>query len=213
MLPERCEKIALLGAHCDDIPIGAGGTLLELCRARPGVRVRALVLSGAGTEREAEERAALAAFCPKAELDVTVLDLPDGRIPAHWERAKDAVRELRAGMSPDLVLAPARHDAHQDHRGLADLAPQVFRDAPILGYEIVKWESDLAQPNVFVPLTAEVVSDKVDLLHTHYPSQISRGWFDAEVFRGLARLRGVQCGERYAEGFHADKLVVGWQVN
>ncbi|MGH3951376.1 MAG: PIG-L family deacetylase, partial [Pseudonocardiaceae bacterium] len=59
MIPLRLPEIrsvAALGAHCDDIAIGAGGTLLTVCSARPGVRVDALVLSGGGSEREDEER-------------------------------------------------------------------------------------------------------------------------------------------------------------
>ena len=39
-------EIAVLGAHCDDIAIGVGGTLLTLSSTSPGLRVRALVLSG-----------------------------------------------------------------------------------------------------------------------------------------------------------------------
>ncbi|WP_261985686.1 MULTISPECIES: PIG-L deacetylase family protein [Microbispora] len=209
LIPEPCEEIVLLGAHCDDIPIGAGGSLLQLCRARPGLRVRALVLSGAGTVREKEERAALASFCPKADLEVTVLDVPDGRLPAHWDRAKDALHALRDGATPDLVLAPAPHDAHQDHRGLARLAPTVFRGVLVLGYEILKWESDLAQPNVFLPLAEESLREKIELLHRHYPSQRDRDWFDSEAFHGLARLRGIQSRTRYAEAFHSDKIVIG----
>src|SRR3712207_8412245 len=84
----------LLGAHCDDIAIGAGGALLELCRSHPGVAVDVLVLTGGGSLREEEERAALAAFCPGAQLDIAVLDLPDGRVPTRWERAKLALEEL-----------------------------------------------------------------------------------------------------------------------
>jgi LmbE family N-acetylglucosaminyl deacetylase len=210
LLPERCEEILLVGAHCDDLPIGAGGTLLELCRANPGARVIALVLSGAGTVREEEERAALTAFCPKAELDLRVLDLPDGRLPTHWERAKEALEEVRQRCDPDVIFAPVASDAHQDHRGLARLVPTAFRDHLTLGYEILKWESDLAQPNVFVPLEREVLRQKVDLLHAHYPSQHGRTWFDDEAFLGLARVRGVQCNSRYAEAFHVAKTTVGF---
>lgn len=212
LIPRRCERLLLLGAHCDDIAIGAGGTLLELCRANPGLEVTALVLSGAGTVREAEERAALAAFCPKAEVRLTVLDLPDGRLPAHWERAKEALEDLRrGGCSPDLIFAPVATDAHQDHRGLATLVPTAFRDHMVLGYEILKWESDLTQPSVFVPLGDDVVREKSELLHTCYPSQHGRAWFDHETYLGLARVRGVQCNNRYAEAFHVAKLTLGFQ--
>ncbi|WP_323793268.1 PIG-L deacetylase family protein [Nocardioides sp.] len=208
LVPDVCDEVVVLGAHCDDIAIGAGGTLLAWCLARPGLRVRALVLSGGGTARETEEHAALAALCPDADLEVTVLDLPDGRFPTHWERAKDALEEFRRGCEPDLVLAPSEHDHHQDHRGLARLVPTVFRDHLVLGYEILKAEADLRQPLVFVPLTTDVLSEKCRVLHASYPSQASRTWFDDETFRGLARVRGVQGGHHYAEGFHPVRLSI-----
>jgi LmbE family N-acetylglucosaminyl deacetylase len=209
LLPERLDQIVALGAHCDDIAIGAGGSLLELCRAYPGVEVIALVLTGGGSLREEEEQTALAAFCPWAKLQVTVLDLPDGRVPTRWERAKSALQELRCATEPDLVLAPSPHDAHQDHRALATLVPTSFRDHLTLGYEILKWEGDLAQPTVYLPMAEPVLREKVALLHEHYGSQRDRTWFDPETFAGLARIRGVQCHARYAEAFHLSKLVLG----
>ena len=209
LVPEALDELVLLGAHCDDIAIGAGGTVLTLCRARPGLRVRVLVLSGGGTPREVEERKALEAFCPGTTPEVTVLDVPDGRLPTHWERAKEALEAFRRACEPDLVLAPSRHDDHQDHRGLAQLVPTVFRDHLALGYEILKAEPDLAQPALLWPLDDAAVAEKCRLLHEHYPSQTGRAWFDDDMFRGLARVRGVQCGHRYAEGFHPTRLVLG----
>ncbi|MEV4897546.1 hypothetical protein AB0K48_50265, partial [Nonomuraea sp. NPDC055795] len=46
--PGRAGRIVALGAHCDDLAIGAGATLLTL----GATRVDALVLSGGGTSRE-----------------------------------------------------------------------------------------------------------------------------------------------------------------
>ncbi|MFG2884164.1 PIG-L deacetylase family protein [Streptomyces sp. NPDC048297] len=204
----RLDRIVAVGAHCDDIAIGAGGTLLTMCLARPGLRVDALVLSGGGGEREQEERAALAAFCPGAELTLTVHKVPDGRLPAHWEEAKSAVEELRAGTEPDLVLAPRTDDAHQDHRGLARLIPTAFRDHLVLGYEIVKWDGDLGRPAVYQPLAPETAEAKVRLLQEHYPSQRHRPWYDREAFLGLARIRGIECQARYAEAFAVTKLTL-----
>lgn len=202
------ERIVAVGAHCDDIAIGAGGTLLTLCRARPGVRVDALVLSGGGGEREREERAALAAFCPGADLRLTVLKLPDGRLPVHWEEAKAAVEELRGRTEPDLILAPRTDDAHQDHRGLARLIPTAFRDHLVLGYEIVKWDGDLGRMVAYQPLAPETAERKVRLLQEHYASQRHRPWYDREAFLGLARIRGIECQARYAEAFAVTKLTL-----
>ncbi|MFD4997419.1 PIG-L deacetylase family protein [Streptomyces buecherae] len=202
------DRVVAVGAHCDDIAIGAGGTLLTLCRARPGLRVDALVLSGGGGEREREERAALAACCPGADLRLTVDKLPDGRLPARWEQAKAAVEELRERTEPDLVLAPRTADAHQDHRGLAKLVTTAFRDHLVLGYEIVKWDGDLGRMTAYQPLTPEVAEDKARLLQEHYPSQRHRPWYDREAFLGLARIRGIECHARYAEAFAVTKLTL-----
>ncbi|WP_033291134.1 PIG-L deacetylase family protein [Amycolatopsis jejuensis] len=201
-------KVALLAAHCDDLAIGAGGTLLTLCEARPGIEVEALVLSGGGTEREDEERAALAAFCPGARLSVTVGKMRDGRLPAQWEEAKEAVEGLRSRIDPDLVIGPWTGDAHQDHRGLAKLIPTAFRGQFALGYEIVKWDGDLGRPSVYQPLSPEVAEAKVALLQEHYASQRHRPWYDREAFLGLARIRGIECQARYAEAFHTGKLTL-----
>jgi LmbE family N-acetylglucosaminyl deacetylase len=208
MRPARSTAIAALGAHCDDIAIGAGATLLFMCSANPGLRIHVLVLSGGGTAREDEEHAALAAFCPGADLRITVLKLQDGRLPAHWEEAKGAVEDLRGQTSPDLLLAPNRFDAHQDHRGLAELVPTAFRDHLVLGYEIIKWDGDLGRPSAYQPLDGAVAEAKADLLWKHYPSQRHRPWYDREAFLGLARIRGIECGSRYAEAYYVNKIAL-----
>jgi LmbE family N-acetylglucosaminyl deacetylase len=202
------DEIAVVGAHCDDIAIGMGGTLLTLARANPRLRVRALVLSGGGTEREAEELEALAAFCNDADVDVTILDIPDGRAPAHWERIKSRLNEFRRSCNPHLVFGPQRGDAHQDHRLLAELLPTEFRDHLILGYEILKWEADTPTPAIFHPLGSDVAEEKARLLLKHYPSQTNHDWFDEQAFLGLSRLRGLQCRNSYAEAFILEKAIV-----
>jgi LmbE family N-acetylglucosaminyl deacetylase len=204
----QIREIALLGAHCDDIAIGMGATLLTLARDQPSMRVQALVLSGAGSRRETEEHNALTAFVPGCSLRLTVLDIPDGRAPAQWDRIKNALNDFRRESDADLVFAPQRHDAHQDHRLLAELVTTEFRDHLTLGYEILKWETDTPVPNMFHPIDAELAREKARLVSKHYPSQAAHDWFDEESFLALARLRGVQCRCRYAEAFVVEKASI-----
>jgi LmbE family N-acetylglucosaminyl deacetylase len=201
-------SIAAVGAHCDDIMIGAGATLLQIARQRPDVVVHALVLTGANTEREAEEKNAFAAWFPQGDVRLTVADLPDGRLPEHWGSVKEHLARFRRGCQPDLVLGPHRHDYHQDHRLLAELIPTEFRAHLVLGYEVLKWESDLPNPAVYVDVPADLARRKARLLARSYPSQAGRDWFDDEAFLGLMRIRGVQCRARYAEGFVSEKAVL-----
>ncbi|MGE3287575.1 MAG: PIG-L deacetylase family protein [Pseudonocardia sp.] len=209
LLPERLDRLLLVGAHTVDIAAGAGGALLELCRAHPGVAVQALVVTGGGSLREEEERSALTAFCPGARLEVSVLDLPDGRLPSRWERAKVALEELRTRGDPDLVLLPTPRGGLQDHQALAALVPTVFRDHLLLGYEVVTGDGDLGRPALHLPMSEPVLREKIAKLHEHYGSQRDRSWFDGEVFGGLARMRGLQCHARYAEAFHVGTFVLG----
>lgn len=201
-------SVAVIGAHCDDIAIGAGATLMHLERNNPGLVVHALVLTGAGTEREVEEKSALAALLPQADVRLTVTDLPDGRLPEHWGSVKRHLADFRRSCEPDLVLGPQRGDYHQDHRLLAELLPTEFRAHLVLGYEILKWESDLPNPTFYVPIPDELAQQKAQLLAESYPSQLGRDWFDDETFLGLMRIRGVQCRARYAEAFVVEKAVL-----
>ncbi|QLL06557.1 PIG-L deacetylase family protein [Mycobacterium vicinigordonae] len=201
-------SVAVVGAHCDDIVIGAGATLMQIERDNPGLVIHALVLSGAGTDREIEEKSAFAAFFPRADVRLTVADLPDGRLPQYWGQVKQRLAEFRHSCHPDLVLGPQRDDYHQDHRLLAKLLPTEFRAHLLLGYEILKWESDLPNPTLYVPIPADLAHRKARLLAQCYPSQAARDWFDDEMFLGLMRVRGVQCRSRYAEAFVVEKAVL-----
>jgi LmbE family N-acetylglucosaminyl deacetylase len=200
-------SLVAIGAHPDDIEIAAGGLLLHLAAAVPGLRVHYVLLSGS-PDRQAEARAAAVAFLPGAELTFELHDLPDGRLPAHWGTVKDMLHAAAQVLSPDLVLGPSPQDAHQDHRLLGELIPTVFRTAFAVGYEIPKWDGDLGRPNVYLPLPDDLARRKVELLHASFPSQKAKDWWDDEVFLGLARLRGMECRSRYAEAFYCTKAVL-----
>ena len=205
---ERPLSVLVVGAHPDDIEIGAGGTLLTLAEARPGLAVRYVVLTGT-PDRHAEARDAAAAFLPGADLTVELHDLPEGRLPAVWAQAKDTLEEIAQRGRPDLIIAPSTDDAHQDHRTIAEILPTVFRDTLYLAYEIPKWDGDLGRPSLYSPLSADVANRKVELLHKCFPSQRHRDWWDDEVFLGLARLRGMECRAPYAEAFTCTKCLLG----
>jgi LmbE family N-acetylglucosaminyl deacetylase len=145
---------------------------------------------------------------PNADLTVGLFDLPEGRLPAVWDRAKEILEEVARSCSPHVILAPSPDDAHQDHRVIGEIVPTVFRDQLYLAYEIPKWDGDIGRPSMYVPLSVSTAHRKVELLHKCFPSQRRRDWWDEEVFLGLARLRGMECRARYAEAFTCTKSVI-----
>jgi LmbE family N-acetylglucosaminyl deacetylase len=204
------EKLSVLclGAHADDIEIGAGGTLLAWIAAGVKLDVRWCVASAVG-ERADEARASVEGFLEgAASVDVTLGRFRDGYFPTQSAELKDWVEALKSGPKPDVILTHRREDAHQDHRMICELTWNAFRDHLILEYEIPKWDGDLGQPNVYVPLPEAVLARKIALLQKHFGTQRSKAWFDEETFRGLARLRGVECRERSAEAFFARKVLL-----
>lgn len=203
-------SVLCLGAHSDDIEIGAGGTILSWIAEGRELDVCWCVLSGAG-DREGEARRSAEAFLEGAHgARVEVGRFSDGLFPAEGREIKAWFEGLKERLSPDLILTHAREDAHQDHREVCRHTWNTFRDHMILEYEIPKWDGDLGQPNVYVPLAAGILERKTALLMAHFASQRSKHWFDEETFRGLARLRGLECRapERFAEAFWARKIAL-----
>ena len=210
-LPEGREDpldILCLGAHCDDIEIGCGGTVLRLVEQYPDARFHWVVLAS-NDVRAAEAQAAAEHFLDGAgKADIRIERFRESYFPWVGAGIKDYFEELKADVDPDLILTHHRHDRHQDHRLVADLTWNTWRDHLILEYEIPKYDGDLGAPNVFVPIEEKLVDEKLRLLREHYGSQAAKHWFDEELFRGLLRLRGMESATRYAEAFTCRKLTV-----
>jgi len=208
-LPDRPLRLLCLGAHPDDVEIGAGGTILALADSGRLATATWFVLTGAGERAEEARRVASTAVAPLVP-QVLLAGLRDGYLPDQWANAKDALEALRRDLEPDLVLTHRADDAHQDHRVTAELTWTVFRDHLVLEYEVPKWDGDMGRPNVYVPLTADQLARKLDLLRTGFPSQEGRDWFTDDTFRSLAHLRGMECRapDNYAEAFTGRKLTI-----
>lgn len=202
-------SVLCLGAHADDIEIGAGATLLGWIARGVKLEVHWVVLSATGARAE-EARSSAHDFMQGADCTLELAAFRDGFFPYQGAELKDWFEGLKARIDPDVIFTHHRDDAHQDHREVARLSGNTFRDHLTLEYEIPKWDGDLGQPNLFVPMTAATLEQKIALLHKHFATQRSKDWFDAETFRGLARLRGMECRapERYAEAFYARKIAV-----
>ncbi len=209
--PSRPRHILCVGAHCDDIDIGCGGTLLKLLARDRGWQVT-WVAFGATKARAAELKASARRFLRRAaQSRVVVFDFPDSYFPAHYSDIKASMQSLRELPRPDVIFTTSRSDRHQDHRLVSELTWNTFRDHLILEYEIPKYEGDLRTPNVYVTLEAQHMRSKVNTLLAVYRSQRTKPWFTAETFRALMRLRGIESAAEsgWAEGFHGSKVCLG----
>jgi LmbE family N-acetylglucosaminyl deacetylase len=200
-------RLLALGAHSDDVEIGCGGTILRLVAEQRGLEVLWVVFCST-PERAAEARASARAFLEGVEsMKVIVRDYRDGFLPYSGSAVKDEFEALKQEFSPDLVFTHYRHDRHQDHRLVSDLTWNTWRDHFILEYEIPKYDGDFGSPNFFASLPPSTLDHKISLLTKHFPSQAGKPWFADDLFRAVARIRGMESAapERFAEGFYARK--------
>jgi LmbE family N-acetylglucosaminyl deacetylase len=202
-------EIVCLGAHCDDIEIGCGATLLHLKAAFPRARFHWVVFSASGTRAQEATRAA-DLFTAGCEKKVVLKDYRDGFLPYSGGAVKEFFEEMKSQLSPDVIFTHWHGDAHQDHRLVSELTWNTFRNHLILEYEIPKYDGDVGRPNLFVPLEAPLYKQKVDYLVEAFESQRAKRWFDRETFLGLMRIRGVESNSPsgYAEAFHARKVIL-----
>ena len=203
-------SILCVGAHCDDIEIGCGGTLLELTRQRPCRVVWAIFSSDQEREREAR-RSAAAFLKDAAEVTLIIKEHRDGFLPYVGAQVKDDFEALKPQVAPDLIFTHYRHDLHQDHRLACELTWNTFRNHLILEYEIPKYDGDLGNPNAFMPLPQDVCRRKAAILRESYASQSTKSWFTEDLFLGLMRLRGMEGASPsgFAEAFHCRKISLG----
>ena len=203
-------QILCLGCHSDDIEIGCGGTILRLATEHPDWVFHWVVFSAIGP-RAAEARESAARFLETSRLKGPILHaFQDGSMPFAGAEIKAAFEAVKKTVSPDIIFTHNRHDAHQDHRLIAEMTWNTFRNHFVLEYEIPKYDGDIGQPSVFVPLSADVWKKKIQLIMDTFQSQRAKHWFQPETFQSLMRLRGMECNapSGYAEAFYCRKLVI-----
>lgn len=207
--PRRTLEVLCIGAHCDDIEIGCGGSVTAIQEAYPRCKVHCLVLTSTPVRRAEALAAAKEMIRAPSRGEVRICGLRDGLLPAHLAEVKAEFESLKKTVEPDLILTHCGSDLHQDHSLVSQVTWQTFRDHMIWEYEIPKYDGDLATPNLYVPLSPALVARKIDLIMRAFPSQHRKPWFKAENLEALMRLRGLESrsASGFAEGFHCRKLV------
>ena len=203
-------QILCVGAHSDDIEIGCGGTILRLAEQYPNCLIHWVVLNAVGPRADEARRGAGLFAGKNAIQDIVLKTFQDGFMPFVGGEVKAVFEDLKGKVSPDIIFTHNRDDAHQDHRLVAELTWNTFRDHLILEYEIPKYDGDLGQPSVFVALEDEVCQKKVRYIMETFQSQHPKRWFTESTFLALMRLRGMECNapSGYAEAFYSRKLVL-----
>ena len=211
---DRPLSILCIGAHCDDIELGCGGTLRTVRELYPDASVHWIVLCST-SERAAEARRSADGWLAGTPASIEVHAFEDGYLPYNAAPVKRLFVELASRVRADVVFTHWEDDRHQDHRIVSELTWNHFRDHMILEYEIPKYDGDMGRPSVFVPLSRDECEHKARDLIAFYPTQRSKDWLTVDTVVALARLRGIESRSPtgYAEAFHCRKAtLLGWSA-
>jgi len=206
------QNVLCLGAHCDDIEIGAGGTILSLISAYPHLKFHWVVFGGKDFARGQEARAAAAEFLHgSAGYSVDIQAYADSFFQYSGEAIKKHFLSIHEAFAADVIFTHHGDDRHQDHRLISEFTWNTFRNHQILEYEIPKWDGDLSRPTIYHPLDETTMQQKTDLLMELYGTQRGKAWFTPDTFKAVMRLRGIECNSPsgFAEAFHSRKIVIG----
>lgn len=206
----RVKHLLCLGAHWDDIAIGAGGTILRLIENDPQLQVRWVVLGGEHPERVKEARRSAGSFLAGAgKIEVSIYGFRDGLFLLEGDQIKETFDELRSGFQPDLILTN-HHNRHQDHCLVSQLTWNTWPNSIIFEYEIAEYDANFGNPHLYIALSEDQYRTKVTRLLEAFPSEKQRQWFSEDAFWSQARRRGIECNapSRLAEAFFVRRLVV-----
>ncbi len=208
---KRNLKIILFGAHCDDIEIGCGATILSLKRKYNfNLSVIWTVFTSDQIRKKEAEKSAHSFLQGIKEKEVLIFNHQDSYLPVAWKEVKLIFEKLKSDYNPDLIFTHFRNDLHQDHRIINELTWNTYRNHLILEYEIPKYDGDLDKANFFVPVPKSLVEKKNKILFNSFKSQIGKRWFTPDLIEGLMRIRGLETNQNhlFAEAFYARKIII-----
>jgi len=178
------ERILAVGAHPDDVEIGAGGTLLAHRVA--GDTVTILTLSGGARGGDAEQRrseAEAAAAIVGARLMME--NLEDTRI-REGDPTTSIIERVIGELKPTIMYTHSINDVHQDHRNTHSAAMVAARRVPyVLCFQSPSATIDF-RPSRFVSIES-VIDGKLEAIAAFASQASTRDYLDEGLLRATAR--------------------------
>jgi N-acetylglucosamine malate deacetylase 1 len=217
-------NILAVGAHPDDLEISCAGTLAKmkqaghevlLCHASSGdkghyeIPAEELI----PMRRKEAQQAGELIGCP-----VVSLRMKDGEIFSEDESARTAFIDLIRSVEPDIVITHAPNDYMPDHVAVSKLVFDTTFTATLPAfsnrYPIAKkvpalfYMDNLSgidfQPTIYVDVS-DTFAMKLNMLRQHQSQLVWLKEHDnvdiVDFVETLGKLRGIQAGCAYAEGF------------
>lgn len=206
------QRVLILAPHTDDAELGCGATIARLLESGSEVYIAAFSTAeissppGSKPNRLGEEFLKATNTLGVIEGRSLVYNYPVRELTYHRQEVLEELVKLRREIKPQAVFLPAATDLHQDHQVVHMEGVRAFKDITVWGYELA-WNHITFSAQAFVSIQARHLERKWDALEC-YKSQLELGrcYFSWEFISGLARVRGTQIREDYAEAFEVVRI-------
>jgi LmbE family N-acetylglucosaminyl deacetylase len=204
------EKVLVLAPHTDDAEFGMGGTISKF--VEEGKQVTCVAFSACRQSVKPEFPEDI--LIQEVKKASTILGIKQHDLILHEYEVRtfgkyrqeilDTLISLRDTLDPDMVFIPSLGDIHQDHKVISEEAVRAFKHRAIFCYEL-PWNNFSFTTTCFSVLTEGQVQKKEQAV-AQYRSQAHRSYANPDFVRSLARTRGVQINEEFAECFEIVRL-------
>ena len=206
------QTVLILAPHTDDAELGCGGTMARFLEEGKQIYVaafstaRASLPEGSNLDQLKDEFYASMEILGVPKEQLFVYDYQVRMLSYHRQEVLEELIKLRQSIVPDLVLIPSGSDLHQDHQVVHNEGLRAFKQVSIWGYEL-PWNHISFDTQAFIPLEQHHIDTKWKMMQA-YDSQFEkqRAYFTKQFIEGLARVRGVQVSEDFAEAFEVKRL-------
>lgn len=212
MIEFKGKNILILAPHTDDGELGCGGSIARMLEEGANVHYVAFSTAEQSVPRgfpsnqlEIEVKIATKALGIKPE-NLIIFKYEVRKLNYVRQEILEHLIALREQLKPDIIFTPSTKDIHQDHSTVAFEAIRAFKTKTILGYELI-WNNIDFHSNAFIVLEERHVLQKIAALK-EYQTQAGRDYTDPDFIRSMARARGTQVGQRYAEAFELIRTIV-----
>jgi len=200
------KKVLAIAPHIDDVELGLGGTLNRLIKNNDvyyiGLSFPPLVNETVFLDEFYQSMKILGVNDSKILLkNFNPRDLFNDRI-----EILDYLYHLGKEIKPDIVFVPSSEDIHQSHEVIFSEARRALKFSTILGYEL-PWNCMKFNMDVFITLRKEEIEAKTSAINA-YQTQKDRLFFSNDIVMDLAKVRGKQIGQQYAECFELIRLII-----
>ena len=200
------KRVLFLGAHPDDIEIGAGALIAKIADQ---CEVLCITLSDNQknpklTQLVDEHRESMRILGVKPENDI-LGPFETRRFPDERQEILEYMLKFHREFKPELVFVHSKADVHQDHNTITTEALRAFRGVTVLGFDVIRSSYGFF-PHFLVGVNEDEVQRKMDALAA-YKTYQSLYYFNPELTRSILVRNGAVAERPFAEGFDILRVI------